>query len=102
MRRQRRAHAVRILRSGVERVSAVGGVVDAERAARLDRIGGDAVVDQADRGDVLGAGERGVGCRLVAERDGDADIAVRAIAPRFSAPSGCAACSRSTTAGSGS
>ena len=67
----------------MERISAVRGIIDAERAARLDRIGGDAVVDQANVGDVFGGGESGIGRGLVAERDGHRDIAVRAIVPDF-------------------
>ena len=50
-------------------IFAVGGVEGAERAARLYGICGDAVVDQAHHGDVLGFGEGRIGRGLVAERD---------------------------------
>ena len=83
--RQRGAHAVRILRRGVERIFAVRGVVDAERAARLDRIGGHPVVDEANLGDVLGTGESGVGRGLVAERNRHARHCRSGNRPRFSA-----------------
>ena len=100
--RQRCTHAVRILRRGVERQSAVSGVIQADGAAWLDRVCGDAIVDQPDRYHVLRRGEGGIRRRLVAERDGHADIAVRDNPARFSALAALSPSSRSTTAGNGS
>ena len=58
---------MRVLAGGVERELVGGAVVLADRRARLDRVGHQAVVDQVDLGDVGRPGEGLVGRRLVAE-----------------------------------
>jgi hypothetical protein len=78
-RRQLGAQPVRVLRRAVERVSVAADVAD--RAARLDRIGGDAIILQSQRNDVLGLGEGGVGRRLVTKDNGHGAVAVRAALP---------------------
>ena len=77
---------MRILRRGVEREFAVRGVVYTDRAARLDRVCGNAVVDQPNLGDVLRLGERGIRCGLVAKPNRPCNVAVRAIVPDFRRP----------------
>ena len=61
------ADHVRVLARGVERVVARGGIVLADRGARLDRVRDEAVVDEVDLGDLGGLGEGRVVGRLVAE-----------------------------------
>ncbi len=73
------AQPVRVLRGAVERIAIAAEVPNG--AARLDRIGSDAIVLEPQRDDVLGLGEGGVGRRRVAERDGDGAVAVRAVVP---------------------
>ena len=58
---------MRVLAGGVEGVVLAALVVVAHRRARLHRIGNQAVVDEVERGDMGGAGEGGVGRRLVPE-----------------------------------
>jgi hypothetical protein len=58
---------VRVLRRGVQRVVIGGGVVVADRGARLDRVGREPVVGQVELDDVGRLGERGVGRRQIAE-----------------------------------
>ena len=53
-------HAVHALTAGPQRVAPGGGIVLAEAAARLHRVGDDAVVDEVDGGDVRGLGEQAV------------------------------------------
>ena len=65
---------------GVDGVAAVGGVVVADRAARLHGGGGDAVDDEAMFDDAVGAREGGIGRGLVADQLDEADI-VGAIVP---------------------
>ena len=72
------ARAMRVLR-GVERVAVAVGMVIADRGARLHRVGGEPVVPDPQRHDVLGAGERRVGRLLVAEHQREADIAGRLV-----------------------
>ena len=73
------ARRVRALDRGVERVAAVGGVVVADRAARLHRRRGDAVDDEFLLDDMVGLGEGGVGRGLVADQFDEADIVGRVI-----------------------
>ena len=80
--RQNAAPAVRRLRSGVERVLFFGGAVVADGAARLYRIGADAVVADFQRHHLVRAGKGGIGPRLVAKGDGERDI-VGAARPYF-------------------
>ncbi len=75
------AHAVRVLRCGVERVIVVGGVVVADCDARLHAHRLDAVVLDSQLDDVPRVGEDGVGCVLAAEHQPEPDIALRAIVP---------------------
>jgi hypothetical protein len=75
------AHAVRVLRAGVERVAFAAGIVIAERHARLHGVGGKPVVFQPHRDDMRRASERRIGCRLVAEHQAVADVALRTIVP---------------------
>ena len=65
--RQHQARHMRILAGVVEGVAVAGGVVLADRRARLDGVGDDAVVDEVEPGDVAGRGEGGVGRRPVAD-----------------------------------
>ncbi len=73
------AGRVRPLDGGVERVALVGGVVVADRAARLHGRGGDAVDDELLLDDVVGLGEGGVGRRLVADQFDEADVVGRVV-----------------------
>ena len=66
-RRDHEARDVRVLARGVEREGVGGAIVLADRGARLDRVRHQAVVDQLDRGDVGGAGDRLVDRRRIAE-----------------------------------
>ena len=79
--RQLHAHAVRILRRGVERVEIVDRVVVADRDARLHRDRREPVVLDAQLDHVLGLGEGRVGRVLVAEHQAERDIAVRVVVP---------------------
>ncbi len=58
---------MRVLARGPEREALRAALVLGERGARLDRVRDQPVVAQIDLGDVGGAGERLVDCRLVAE-----------------------------------
>ena len=80
-----RAVPVRILRGGVKRVAFVVGMILADRRARLDRIGADAIVDELERHHVLGAREGGVGRLLAAHHEGDRNIIRSAIPDNRSA-----------------
>ena len=68
------------LQDRVAGVAVFGGVVVADRAARLHRRGGNAVDDEAALDDAVGARESGLDSRLVADLVDKADI-VRAIVP---------------------
>src|SRR5260221_12011291 len=61
------ANDVRVLARGVERVLAGAAVELADRRARFDRVGDEAVVDDLEMRDVRGFGESGVDRALVAE-----------------------------------
>ena len=77
------AHAVRVLRSGVERVGIVGGVVVANGHSRLHGDRGKPVVLDPQLHHVPGLGEGGVGRILVAEHEAESDVALWAIVPDF-------------------
>ena len=68
------AERVGALQRGVDGVTAVGGVVVPDRAARLHGDGGDAVDDEMLAHHVGGARERGVGRGLVAVDLDEADV----------------------------
>jgi len=74
---------MRVLRSGVERVGVVGGVVVADGHPRLHGDRGQPVVLDSQLHHVLGLGEGGVGRILVAEHEPEPDIALRTIVPDF-------------------
>ena len=65
--RDHEARDVRVLRRVPQRQRVVAGIVIGERGARLDRVRHQAVVDDVELGDVLGARERRLGRLLVAE-----------------------------------
>ena len=56
---------MRVLACGVEREGIRAGIIFADRGARLDCDGNDAIVDDIDLGDVRGGGESGGGRGLV-------------------------------------
>ena len=58
---ERIAHEMRALRRGIERRAAARRIVFGNGVARLHRIGDDAVVDEVERDDARGLGERGLG-----------------------------------------
>ncbi len=58
---------MRVLARGPQRVVLLGGVVDAERRARLDRVRDQAVVDDVELGDVLRLGDRHVDGGAIAD-----------------------------------
>ena len=64
---ERRARAVRRLDGAADGVAVVIRVVMADAAARLHRVGGDAVDHGAVAHDVVGLGEGGIDRRLVAD-----------------------------------
>ena len=70
-----RAVAVRVLRRRIERVGVVGGVVVADRGARLDRVGAQPIAFEPQRDRVARLGEGGVGRVLVAEGEREGDVA---------------------------
>ena len=71
---------MRALQGGVERVAPVGGMIVADRAARLHGDGGDSVNDKTILHDVRRARKGGIGRRLVADQLDETDI-VGAILP---------------------
>ncbi len=75
------AHAVGVLRGGVEGVVIFGRVVVADGDARLHRNGRHAVVLDAQLYHVPGTGEGRISCFLVAEHQPEPDIALRAVFP---------------------
>ena len=94
------ARRVRTLHRGVQRVAAVGGLVDADRAARLHAGGGDAVDDQALLDDVRGGGKAASTAAL------SPIVSTKPILSGHSAHTrgapGCVACAVEVTAGSSS
>ena len=79
--RELHAHAVRILRRGVERIEIVDRVMVADRDPRLHRHRREPVALDPQLYDVLRAGKRCVGRVLVAEHQTERDIAVRIVVP---------------------
>src|SRR6266487_74587 len=75
------AYAVWILRSGVERVGVVGGVVVADGHPRLHGDRGKPVVLDPQLHHMLGLGEGGVGRVFIAEHQPEGDITLRALLP---------------------
>ena len=73
---------INVLAVDIECVVPVGGVVDPGRAARLDGAGHRAIVDQVERDDPLGGGERGLCRRPVAFFPVEAGI-VRRLVPQL-------------------
>ena len=67
--------AVRILRARVKRVAVIGRVVVANGSAGLERVRREAVIEEPQRDDVAGPGERGVRRFFVAHGQREADVA---------------------------
>ncbi len=84
--RQLHAHAMRVLRRGMERVEVVDGVVVADGNPWLHRGRRQPVALDPQFHDMLGAGESGVGRVLVAEHQPEGGIAVWIVVPDL----GCA------------
>ena len=75
------AHVINVLAVDIEDVALLGGVVDAGRAAWLNRAGHRTIVDEIKRNDPLGGGERSL-CRCpVAFLPVEADV-VRRLVPQ--------------------
>jgi hypothetical protein len=88
-RRQFGAERMHALQRGVDGEAAVGGVVVADAGARLHGGRRHAVDDEAVADHMVGLGDGGLGCRLVAEQLHEADIVGAALPDPRRAGLGC-------------